>query len=139
MKVRFKRPPCVSRPPASLARAAMKLQPIIAAANLLTRHAREAAANPLNLFQHFRLLCWESRTVHPSAPYASGGIAWMSFAAPFNRTGCSLKEFFPEGIIASGTGVRSGLVWNCFDSSQAHSLGSQISGWSFQNPGLNPH
>jgi hypothetical protein len=34
----------------------MKPVPIDAAANLLTRQARQAGANPLNRFQHFRLL-----------------------------------------------------------------------------------
>jgi hypothetical protein len=34
----------------------MKPAPINAAANLLTRHAREAGANPLNRFQRFQLL-----------------------------------------------------------------------------------
>ena len=43
---------------------------------------------------------------------------------PFKETGCSLKEFFPAGIIARGIGARSGLLRRYFDSSHAQSRGS---------------
>ncbi len=43
------------------------------------------------------------------------------------ETGCSWNELSPAGIIAMGT-VRFAVLCRFFDSSQAHSLGSKMSG-----------
>jgi hypothetical protein len=65
--------------------------------------------------------------------------ASLTLACTLKEIDCNRKEFFPAGINAGGTGVRSGLQQEYLNGSHAHSLGSWISGWCCQKSGSNPH
>jgi hypothetical protein len=52
----------------------------------------------------------------------------VTLRAPLKEISCSREELLPAGIIGSGTGVRADVSYYCFNSSQAQSLGSSISG-----------
>ena len=82
------------------------------------------------------------RIIHPQADHQAAlkeSSTALFRPRPFPKIGRSRNEFFPFGIIASGTGPRLGLSLKFFDSSHAPSRGSQISGWSSKNSGPSQH
>ena len=58
--------------------------------------------------------------------------------SPRNDDGKILNEFAPEGTMANAIEKRVASR-NCFDSSQAHSRRSRISGNPRQKSGVSPH